>query len=102
MARRCFALAILVLVCTSTLSLAQPPQPIVRNPDNPPLFQRFAAPPSGIMRFMLSDRGRQILRRSRTPGAIAILKALGENVTEPRRPGLQYPLKDFSPSLKRR
>ena len=81
MIKRSVALILLALACSAKWSMAQPPQPIVRNPNNPPLFQRFAAPPSATLRFLLSDRGRKILKRSRTPAAIAVLKALGEDVT---------------------
>jgi hypothetical protein len=81
MIKRSVALILLALAWSANCSMAQPPQPIVRNPNNPPLFQRFAAPPSATLRFLLSDRGRKTLRRLRTPGAIAFLKALGEDVT---------------------
>jgi hypothetical protein len=53
----------------------------VRNPNNPKPFQNFLAPLSAPVSFLASDRGRQILRKSPTPGNIEILKALGEDVS---------------------
>jgi len=81
MIKRSVALILLALACSANWSMAQPPQTIVKNPNNPPLFQRFAAPPSATLRFLLSEPGRKALRRLGTPAAIAFLKALGEDVT---------------------
>src|SRR5262249_758443 len=61
--------------------IAQAAPPPVRNPRNPPLFRRFAAPPSGWLQFLVSNQGKKYLRRSRTPASVAILKALGEDVS---------------------
>jgi hypothetical protein len=68
------------------------PLAVVRNPNNPPLFQRFVAPPSGVTRFLLSDSGLRMLRKRMTPAAIAILTAMGEPVPkDPIRPVLIIP-----------
>ncbi|HZY59702.1 MAG TPA: hypothetical protein VFE56_08070 [Candidatus Binataceae bacterium] len=87
MTRRYIIAIVLALACPAAWSMAQPSRPIVRNPDNPPLFQRFLAPPSGVTRFLLSKPGLRLVRKARTPAAIAILKALGE----PLPPTSQYP-----------
>jgi hypothetical protein len=87
MTRRYVITIVLALACPAAWSMAQPSWPIVRNPDNPPLFQRFLAPPSGVTRFLLSEPGLRLVRKARTPAAIAVLKALGE----PLPPTSQYP-----------
>jgi hypothetical protein len=60
---------------------------------NPKPFQNFLAPPSATVSFLASDRGRALLRKSPTANAIAILKALGEDVTDltPISPPKQFP-----------
>lgn len=76
MIRRSVFAASCALILSAAWSTAQ--APIIRNQHNPPLFQRFAAPVSGPIRFLLSDHGLSLVRRSRSPVAIAVLKALGE------------------------
>src|SRR5260370_37839393 len=87
MTRRYVIAIVLALACPAAWSMAQPSRPLVRNPDNPPLFQRFLAPPSGVTRFLLSEPGLRLVRKARTPAAIAILKALAE----PLPPTSHYP-----------
>ena len=81
MLKRCVSLITVALISSASWSMAQPPQSPVRNPHNPPFFQRFAAPPSGWLQFLVSNQGREFLHRARTPAATAILKALGEDVS---------------------
>ncbi len=76
MIRRSILAATCALILSAAWSTAQ--APVIRNPHNPPLFQRFAAPVSGPIRFLLSDHGLSLVRRSKSPVAIAVLKALGE------------------------
>jgi hypothetical protein len=90
MLKRCVSQILIALLCSASWSMAQPQRPIIRNPNNPPLFQRFAAPPSGWLRFLMSSQGRKLLRRSRTPAAMAMLKALGEDITV--QPPPAYPV----------
>ena len=77
MLKRYLSAAICLLFISSSWSIAQAP-PVIRNSNNPPLFQSFAAPVSGSTRFLLSEHGLSLLRHSNSPVAVAVLKALGE------------------------
>jgi hypothetical protein len=68
-------IALLVLVASfSTVSSSQE----VRGHRPPQPFQRFAVSPSAPVRFLLSDRGRELLRHSPAPQAASIRRALEE------------------------
>ena len=69
-------LILLALACPAGAAFAQTSSP-PKNPHNPPLFERFAAPPSGLLRLLLSDRGRGALMRLRPAAAAPFFKALG-------------------------
>ncbi len=78
MLKKCIAPIISLLVVSAIWSQAQ--APTIRNPYNPPPFQRFAAPVSGPTRFLFGEHGVSLLRGSGSPVAIAVLKALGEPI----------------------
>lgn len=80
MIKRCTSLILAVLACSVTCSAAGPA--VVGNLKNPPPFRSFAAPPSGVLRFLVSDQGKVFLKKARTPAAIAILKGLGEDLSQ--------------------
>src|SRR4051812_10023843 len=66
-------IALLVLLASFTgVSSSQE----ARAPRPPQPFQRFAVSPSAPVRFLLSDRGRELLRHSPAPQAAGIRRAL--------------------------
>src|SRR5437899_3628429 len=50
----------------------------LRRPVNPKPFDKFRAPVSGTLAFLLSDRGKAMFRASPSPLARAVLKLAGE------------------------
>src|SRR3954471_6481177 len=83
---------LLLLVSLTGISNAQEPRAMGRQPQP---FQRFAVPPSAPVRFLLSARGRELLRRSPSPQAQRIRRALGD--TSPALPTAMAP-SQISPS----
>ncbi len=74
-----------------TPSQADGPAPGGRGPVNPAPFQKFKAPVSGPVRFILSEKGKQLAQQTSNPGARALLQAAGVEVpqTPPPRPSPQ-------------
>ncbi len=50
---------------------------------NPKPFDKFGVAPSGLMNFLASEKGRQLLRMSPNPVAKGLLKFFGEEVSGP-------------------
>ncbi len=62
--------------------MAPPGEPEIRAPYNPGPFKRFLVSPSAPVRFLFSEKGKQLLRNSPNPEARELLRALGEEVTD--------------------
>src|SRR4051794_33259106 len=69
------SVTLLLLVSLTGIGNAQEPHATGRQPQP---FQRFAVPPSAPVRFLLSARGRELLRPSPTPQPPRTRRGLGD------------------------
>jgi hypothetical protein len=80
---RSAVLGFALFLSLASLTVIATAQEGARSGRPPGPFQNFAASPSAPIQFLLSERGRELLRRSPTPQADAIRRSLGD--TSPRR-----------------